>query len=140
MNRRLGALAWIGFASLLGGCGGGVNSSLLSETGVKECLANANIRLAPSGAAPAGSKGYAPLFAPDFTAFTANGIPIDVVVQRSAGQASAAAADVRSSLQSLGRPRAETADRVISARNVVAVFGRPGAAADRSAVRRCLAG
>ena len=138
MDRRLGALGWIGLASLLGGCGSGVNSSLLSETGVRECLANANIRQQPSSAARAGGKGYAPLFAPDFTAYTADGASINVVVQRSARRASATAADVRSALRSFGPSATEAADRVISAQNVVAVFGRPGSAEDRTAVRRCL--
>lgn len=107
---------------------------------MRECLAHANIRQQPSSAAQAGAKGYAPLFAADFTAYTADGASVDVVVQRSAPRARAAAADVRSALQSFGPSPAEAADRVISAQNVVAVFSRPGSAADRNAVRRCLAG
>jgi hypothetical protein len=140
VHRRFGALACIGLASLFGGCGGGVNSSLLSETSVRECLANANIRQQPSGAARGASKGYAPTYAADFTAYTADGASIDVVVQRTTHRASATAADVRSALQSFGPSATEAADRVISAQNVVAVFSRPGSAADRNAVRRCLAG
>ena len=140
MDRRLGALGWIGLASLLGGCGSGVNSSLLSETGVRECLAKANIRQQPSGAAQGGWKGYAPLFAADFTAYTADGASIDVVVQRSTHRASTTAADVRSALRSLGPSTTEAADRVISGQNVVAMFSRPGSATERRAVRRCLAG
>jgi hypothetical protein len=140
VNRRLGALAWIGFASLFGGCGGSVNSSVLNETGVRECLANAGIRQQFSGAAQGGWKGYAPIYAADFTAQTTDGVSIDLVIQRSASRARATAADVRSSLRSFAPSTANAADRVISAENAVAVFSRPGSAADRNAVRHCLAG
>jgi hypothetical protein len=140
VDRRLGALAVIGFASLLGGCGDGVNNGALSETSVRECLAEANIREQPAGAAQGGWKGYTPIYAADFTAYTADGAAIDIVVQHNSDRARATAADVRSSLRSFGPANAAAAGRVISGGNVVAVFSRPGSAADRSAVRRCLDG
>ncbi len=140
MDRRLGALACIGFVSLLGGCGDGPNNDLLSETGVRECLAKENIRVQPASGGQGGSKGYAPVYAADFTAYTADGAAVDVVIQHSADRARATAADVRSALRSFGPASASADERVVSAQNAVAVFSRTESAADRAAVRRCLAG
>jgi hypothetical protein len=147
VNRPAGALACIGLACWIAGCGGGGSSALISRTSVRECLANAQI----GPQLPKDGSGYAPIYvsgpppvyldtAPDFTAYTANGVAVDVVVRGSAGRAQATAAHVRSVLSSLGTPPANVARRVVSGQNVAVVFTTPPSAADRSAVRSCLSG
>jgi hypothetical protein len=91
----------IGLASLLGGCGAGVNNSVLSETSVRECLAKA--RIAPR-TGPGGSElsALAPVLVPDFTAFATDGTAVAVIVKGSSDRARQTAADVRSALASLG--------------------------------------
>jgi hypothetical protein len=138
VDRRLGALAWIGLASLLGGCGGGVNNDQISEAGLRECLAKAHIGPRTGEQNGAGWTGYAPIFVPDFTAYTADGTAVAVIVQGSAKRAEETAAHVRSASISLGG--AAGGARVIAAHNAVAVFAGTPAAADRAAVRSCLAG
>jgi hypothetical protein len=139
VNRSLGAIACIGLVSLLGGCGGGVNNDLLSETGVRECLAKAQI--GPRTAQSSGSEwtGYAPIFVPDFTAYASDGTPVAVIVQGSSKRAQETAAHVRSAFASLGGA-VGGGQRVIATRNAVAVFARAPSAAVRSSVRSCLAG
>jgi hypothetical protein len=139
VNRRLGALAVIGLASLLGGCGAGVNNGLLSDTGVRECLAKAHI--APRTGQPTGAElsGLAPVLVPDFTAYSTDGTAVAVIVKGSNERARATAADVRSALASLGGAVGRD-QRVIAARNAVAVFASPPSPTVRGAVRSCLAG
>jgi hypothetical protein len=136
VNRSIGALACIGFACWFVGCGGGGDSSLLSQTGVRECLAKAGIRADPSRAPGSGWTGYAPIYAADFTAYASDGTAVDVVVQGSARRAGETATHVRSALRSLGTPNA--AARVVSAQNVVVIFSRPPSGTDRGAARGCL--
>jgi hypothetical protein len=139
VNRRLGVLACIGLASLLGGCGGGVNSGLTSETAVRECLAKA--RIAPRTGEPTGPQlsELAPVLVPDFTAYSTDGTAVAVIVKGNSQRAQQTAADVRSALTSLGGA-AGGDRRVIGARNAVAVFARAPSPAVRAAVRSCLAG
>jgi hypothetical protein len=128
----------IGLASLLGGCGAGVNNSVLSETSVRECLAKA--RIAPRTGRPGGSElnALAPVLVPDFTAFATDGTAVAVIVKGSSDRARQTAADVRSALAGLGGVGG--GQRVIAARNVVAVFAKAPSPAVRGAVRSCLAG
>jgi hypothetical protein len=147
VNRRAGVLACIGLACWIAGCGGGASSPVISKTSVRECLAKAQIgpQLAKNGNgyAPISVNGPPPVYldtAPDFTSYTANGVPVDVVVQGSAGRAQATAAHARSVLDSLGAPRANVIRRVVSGLNVAAVFATTPSAADRATVRSCLSG
>ncbi len=134
MNRRLGALACIGLVAWLAGCGE-EDSDSTSEKDVRECLAGLQIGLQPPGEGGTGT-GYAQVYAPDFTAYTKDGVAIDVVVEGTAARARQTAADVRSAIADLGAGKGE----VVSAENVVAVFSAEPSEADRSAIRSCLGG
>jgi hypothetical protein len=135
---RLLGVACLALVAISAGCGGGGGDSLVSETGVRECLAQAGMRPEPTGSQRGGAKGYAPIYAADFTAAARDGPSVDVVVQRASKRAAQTAADIRSALQSFGPSAGDTADRVLSARNAVAVFSRTPSAGDRAAVRGCL--
>jgi hypothetical protein len=139
VDRRLGALACIGLTSLLSGCGGGGGHELLSETGVRECLAGAHFGPHPTPSNSSDWAGYAPIFVPDFTAESSDGTGVAIIVQGSAKRAEETSANVRSAFASLGGSAAR-ADRVIASQNAVAVFSRSPTAAERRAVRSCLAG
>jgi hypothetical protein len=138
VTRRLGALACIGFAWLLVGCGGEEEERVTSEKAVRECLAGSQIELKARGdAGPA--TGAAPVYAPDFTAYTRDGISIDILVEHTAKRARRTAADVRSALAGLGN--ASAAHGVVDAEgNIVAVFSAAPSERDRAAVRSCLDG
>jgi hypothetical protein len=140
VNRRLGALACIGCACWYAGCGGGGDGDLLSEKGVRECLAKAGIGAREAQQGSSAVSGFGPIFAPDFIAHAADGTSVAILVQSSAARARATAAHVRSAFASLGSPAAGRADRVISDGNAVAVFSRAPSRSDQGAVRRCLAG
>jgi hypothetical protein len=92
----------------------------------------------PTASQRGGAKGYAPIYAADFTASARDGTSVDVVVQRSSRRAAQTAADIRSALQSFGPATAGARNRVIAAENVVAVFSRAPSARDRAGVRGCL--
>ncbi|HEU4980663.1 MAG TPA: hypothetical protein VFT14_05560 [Solirubrobacterales bacterium] len=141
MTRRIGALALFGLALSVAACGDG-GSELLTEGGVRECLADAQIAVKAPGTADAEVPGYAPLYletAPDFTAFAKDGTGVDVVVQGSAERARRTAAHVKGTLESLGGSFAAASARVVQGQNAVAVFHRSASAANRNAVRACLA-
>jgi hypothetical protein len=137
VRRRVGALACIGFAWLFAGCGGEDEERVASEKGVRKCLAASRIGLkAPGDAGP--PTGAAPVYAPDFTAYTNDGISIDILVERDAERARGTAADVRSALAGLGT--ASGGGVVDAEGNVVAVFSAAPSNRDREAVRSCLDG
>jgi hypothetical protein len=138
VTRRVGVLACIGFAWLFAGCGGEDEEGVTSEKAVRECLAGSQIGLkAPRQAGPA--TGAAPIYAPDFTAYTNDGVSIDILVEPSAERARRTAADVRSALA--GLETATAAGGVADAEgNVVAVFSAAPPKRDREAVRSCLDG
>jgi hypothetical protein len=138
VNRSVAALAWIGFTALLVGCGGN-EADLVSEKSVRDCLADTGIALQPQGA-PDSAGGFAPFFAPDFTAHTKSGQTVGVVVEGSVQRARRTAAHVRSAVASLGTSGRGTDAIVVSRENVVAVFSSSPSAADRDAVRSCLGG
>jgi hypothetical protein len=140
VNRRVGALACIGFACWLVGCGGGEDGDLLSETGVRRCLAQAEIGPRAPDATASDWAGYAPIYVPDFTAQAADGTGVAIIIEGSDRRAEQTAAHVRSAFASLRGSQAGAPDRVIASRNAVAIFSRPQSAADRDAVRSCLAG
>jgi len=138
VTRRVGALACIGFAWLFAGCGGEDEEGVTSEKAARECLAGSQIGLkAPGQAGPA--TGAAPVYAPDFTAYTNDGVSIDILVEPSAERARRTAADVRSALA--GLETATAGGGVVDAEgNVVAVFSAAPPKRDREAVRSCLDG
>src|SRR5215208_3240269 len=138
--RRLGALACIGFAGWLAGCGGGEGSDLLGEKALRECLARARIGGQPPRTS--GAAGYAPVYldtAPDFTAYSRDGGSVDVIVLGSSERARRTAAHVRGALKTLGVPASAVAARMVADRNAVVAFSEVPSSADRAAVRSCLA-
>jgi hypothetical protein len=140
VTRHIGALACIGLAWLLAGCGG-EESELLTESGVRECLADSQIEIRAPGGAGAEATGYAPLYletAPDFTAYAKDGAGVDVVVQGSPERAVRTATHVKGVLESLGDSSSAASNRVVQGENVVAVFHGTTSAENRDAVRVCL--
>jgi hypothetical protein len=138
VSRSIAALAWIAFTALLVGCGGD-ESDLVSEKSVRDCLVDTGIGLQPQGA-PDSAAGFAPFFAPDFTAHTKGGQTVNVVVEGSVERARRTAAHVRSAVASLGTSGSGAGAIVVSRENVVAVFSSAPSAGDRDAVRSCLGG
>jgi hypothetical protein len=105
---------------------------------VRECLAGAQIKPRAPGAGTDEWTGYAPIFVPDFTAYSADGTPVAIIVQGSEQRANRTAAHLRGAVASLGG--APGAAEVIARQNAVAVFARRPSSEVRSAVRSCLAG
>jgi hypothetical protein len=134
VNRRLGALACIGLASWIAGCGDG-GESLVGEDGLRDCLGKHGVAF---GAQSPGATGYAPLFhvAADFHGQLA-GISIDVFIEKSAARARRTAADAEGALSAVGV--SGPAGSVVSQRNAVVVFDRPPTAQARETVRSCMA-
>jgi hypothetical protein len=139
VTRRVGALACIGFAWLFAGCGGEDEEGVTSEKAVRECLAGSQIGLkAPGQAGPA--TGAAPVYAPDFTVYTNDGVSIDILVEPSTERARRTAADVRSALAGLETVATAGGGVVDAEGNAVAVFSAAPPKRDREAVRSCLDG
>jgi hypothetical protein len=119
-------------ALALAGCGGEEGESLLSEDGIRDCLAERGLSIQEPDATGIGLGSVSA----DFEAVTAEGVSVGVVVERSEQKARRAAADIRGALASFGASGSE----VIAERNAVAVFdGEPSEDA-RAAVQGCLSG
>jgi hypothetical protein len=134
VNRRLGALACIGLASWIAGCGGG-GESLVGEDALRDCLGKHG---ATFGAQSPGATGYAPLFhvAADLQG-KLGGTSIDVFIEKNADRARRDAADAKGALTAVGI--SDPAGSIVSQRNAVIVFARPPPAQAREAVRSCMA-
>jgi hypothetical protein len=133
VNRRLGALACIGVASWVAGCGGG-GESLVGEDSLRDCLGKHGFTF---GAQTPGATGYAPIFhvAADLQG-AIRGISINVFIEKNAERARRDAADARGALTAVGI--ADPTGSVVAHRNAVVVFDRPPPAEAREAVRSCL--
>jgi hypothetical protein len=136
VNRRLGALACIALVWSVTGCGGGDERQLASESGVRECLASAQIQARAPQSGSSEWSSYAPVFVPDLTGRAADGTSIAIVVRGSEARARQTAAHIRGALGPLG---GAAVGAVIARRNVVAVFARAPSPETSSAVRSCLA-
>ena len=132
VNRRLATLTAIALAWSVAGCGGGTD--LISEGQLRDCLANQGLSFQAAGA-PAPSAGLGNVSA-DFSAGTKGGGQVDLIVSGSDEKARRQAADISGALQSFGV--AGAADRLLSKRNVVAVFDQTPSSGDRDAVSACL--
>jgi hypothetical protein len=136
VTRLLSAVLTLAVLGALTGCGED-ESDLIGEDSLRECLADAG--LGPDRPANEGATGYAPLYlstAPDFSAYSEEGVQLDVVVQGSEEKAARTAADVRGAMLPLGIP--DAGERVLVGRNVVAVFAESPSAADIDAAGSCL--
>ena len=121
-------------ATTLTACGGD-ESELIGENSLRECLAQEGLGANPEGAAAATPPVYLST-APDFSAYSADGKRLDVVVQGSEEKAERTAADVSGAMLPLGIPDAQ--ERVIAKRNVVAVFADTPSAQEREAASSCV--
>ncbi len=142
MTPRLGFVAILGVALWLVTCGGDDETVQLSEGEVRGCLAGEQIVVRTPNAKVPEAPQYAPLYldtAPDFTAYAKDGTAVDVVVLASAERAKRTATHARGTLESLGGTFAAASNRVLQDENAVAVFHRDPTAANRTAVRSCLA-
>jgi hypothetical protein len=134
VNRRLGALACIGLASWIAGCGGGGGESLIGEDALRNCLGKHGVAF---GAQSPGATSYAPLFhvAADLQG-TMGQTSIDVFIEKDAQRARRDAADAKGALTGIGVT--DPAGSVVAQRNAVVVFDRPPPAQAREAVRACM--
>jgi hypothetical protein len=137
VTRRLGVLAILGLAIGLGACAED-GEELTSEQEIRECLSSAGVTLRQPGVPNSWTAGYASIYLPDFTAATAGGTDVGILVVGSEQKASRTASHVRSALVSFGAGQGRSS--VISAGNAVAVFASKPSAPDTEAVRGCLEG
>ena len=115
----------------LGGCGDS-GEDLIEESELRDCLAGKELAIeAPDVASSAGLGNVSP----DFRAVTAEGVVVDVVVQRSEQKAARTAADIRGALQSFGAASSE----VLAQRNAVLVIDGTPSEDSRAALDDCLA-
>jgi hypothetical protein len=134
--RRLPAAASI-CASLLGSLAlaacGEEGEEVVDQDALRECLAGAELEIEPPQATAGAGLGNV---SPDFRAVTADGIAVDLIVQKNEGKARRSAADIRAALLSFGAAGSE----VVSRRNAIAVIDGEIPEAELSAIEDCLGG
>jgi len=119
-------------APALAACGDDTED-LVEEASLRECLADSELKIQPPPATAGGGLGNV---SPDFTAVTAEGVEVEVVVHGSEQKAMRSAADIRGALVSFGAPASE----VLQRRNTIAVVGEGASEAERAAIEDCLGG
>lgn len=133
MAPRASALLGLVSALIALGCGGGGDETT-GEEAVRDCLAQAGLEIEAVGP---GTGAAVPLgnATPDFRA-VADGLAVDVMVERDDQRAQRTAVDLRAALSTLGAADADL--RVLEGANVVAVFDGEPSTAQRDAVAGCL--
>jgi hypothetical protein len=130
VSRRVRVLSALALVASLAGCDGGEEE--ISQDEIRDCLA---------GEARAPREGSDTTIAvlgsvsPDFRVTLSSGTAVDFVVEGTEEKARRKAADIRGALQSFG---VATQQRLLTGRNVIAVFERAPSTEDRDRVAQCL--
>jgi hypothetical protein len=130
VTRPLRALAAAALLAALAGCDG--EEDVISQDDLRDCLAGE--ARAPRGGGEATTAVLGSV-SPDFRVTLSGGTAVDLVVEGTEEKARSKAADIRGALRSFG---VATRDRVMTNRNVVAVFERSPSAPERERVAACL--
>jgi hypothetical protein len=130
VSRRIRVLSAVALVASLAACDGGEEE--ISQDQIRDCLA---------GEARAPREGSGTTVAvlgsvsPDFRVTLSSGTAVDFVVEGTEEKARRKAADVRGALQSFG---VASQQRLLTGRNVIAVFERAPSTEDRDRVAKCL--